>query len=251
VSEQPEKAANLLAFIRARMMEQSGTCEQHGDATVLVRTGSSWHCPTCVEQQQESEGREHWLKTRLETLHGIANFPAKHSGKRFVAHTQEQRDCRAMAAAFRDFIVERKQWAALMLIGANGTGKSLIATELGESCINKFCRSVRYTTAHGMIAEIQASYGREGKSEEAEIERFVQFDLLIVDEIDAKRDTDAANLLLTEVIGRRYNAEKPVVVISNQPVASLPRFIGDRVCDRLRENNFTCAFNWPSFRGAA
>jgi DNA replication protein DnaC len=249
VSDQPEKAANLLAFIRSRMSELSGTCDEHGDATVLVRIGLPWHCPACAERKLKIEGREQWLKTRLDTLRSIANFPARHSGKRFVAHTQEQRDCRAMAAAFRDFIIERRQWAALVLIGSNGTGKSLLATELGESCVNKFCRSVRYTTAHGMIAEIQASYGREGKSEEAEIERFVQFDLLIIDEIDAKRDTDAANLLLTEVIGRRYNAEKPVVVISNQSVANLPRFVGDRVGDRLRENNFTCAFTWPSFRG--
>jgi DNA replication protein DnaC len=58
-------------------------------------------------------------------------------------------------------------------------------------------------------------------------------------------------LLLTEIINRRYNAEKPVVVITNQAFDTLARFVGDRVADRLHENAYVCAFSWPSFRRAA
>jgi DNA replication protein DnaC len=136
-------------------------------------------------------------------------------------------------------------------MGNVGTGKTLLASELAESLIEGLSMSVRYCTAKQMIAEIQAAYSAEGKSEEMEVLRFVQYGLLILDEIDAKPDRENANLLLTEVINRRYNAEMPVVVITNQPFDNLAKFVGDRVDDRLHENAFVCSFDWPSFRRQA
>ncbi|HBI70007.1 MAG TPA: hypothetical protein DDZ22_13650, partial [Massilia sp.] len=80
-----------------------------------------------------------------------------------------------------------------------------------------------------------------------------QYDVLILDEIDAIRNTDNANLLLTEIINRRYNEAKPVIVISNQPFDNLARYTGERVHSRLYENAFVCDFSWADFRrnGAA
>jgi DNA replication protein DnaC len=152
---------------------------------------------------------------------------------------------------FRDLIANGPKWVVLVLFGGVGTGKTLVASELAESLINGLSMSVRYCTAKQMIAEIQAAYSSEGKTEEGEILRFVQYNLLILDEIDAKPDRENANLLLTEVINRRYNAEAPVVVITNQPFDGLARFVGDRVDDRLHENAFVCSFDWPSFRRTA
>jgi DNA replication protein DnaC len=143
------------------------------------------------------------------------------------------------------------RWTVLALVGGVGTGKTLLACELAVALIDKLGLSVRYATAQAIVSEVQATYGAEGKSEETEIARFAQYDVLIIDEIDAKRSSENANLLLTEIINRRYNAEKPVVVITNQAFDTLARFVGDRVADRLHENAYVCAFSWPSFRRAA
>jgi DNA replication protein DnaC len=99
-----------------------------------------------------------------------------------------------------------------------------------------------------MISEVQASYSSETKSKEGEILRFLQYDVLILDEIDAKPDREDSNLILTEVINRRYNEQKPVIAISNQPLADLAKFVGDRVHSRLHENAFICAFTWADSR---
>ncbi|NHZ99027.1 hypothetical protein [Massilia sp. CCM 8734] len=86
-----------------------------------------------------------------------------------------------------------------------------------------------------MISEVQSTYGtRDGKSSETEI--------------DAIRRSEDADLLLTEIINRRFNEGKPIVAISNQALDGLKQFVGARVHSRLYENSFPCAFTWGDFR---
>lgn len=245
-----EHIENLFPNLGGRMGMMSGSCDQHGEADVLVRTGTAWHCPRCLDDQLATEAHRAWMAERAGTLMTAASIPAKYVGKQFVAETDEQKSVRLQARMFRDFILREPTWATLVMIGKTGTGKTLLACEIAQSLIKNASRSVRYITANGMISEIQASYGRDGKSEEGEILRFLQYDVLILDEIDAIRSTGNASLLLTEIINRRYNDNKPVIAISNQPLVDLAKFVGDRVHSRLHENAFICALNWADARRA-
>lgn len=245
-----QPAGGLVAGFGARLAMVDGHCKQHGPAQVLMRTGTEWNCPQCLEMTMAAESRALWLQTRAADLMATATIPAKYVGQRFVASTDEQRSVLRAVQQYRDFILREKAWAALIMVGITGTGKTLLACQLGQSLIAKASRSVRYITAAGMISEIQASYGREGKSEEGEIMRFAQYDVLILDEIDAIRNTDNANLLLTEIINRRYNENKPVIVITNQPFDNLAKYVGERVHSRLYENAFVCDFRWADARRA-
>lgn len=228
-----------------------GECAVHGPGQIYLPAflaDREFACPTCAQIRAKEESERKWLEERRATLHRIACVPTKYRGSRFEALTPEQKGVRSTVKAFRDAIAAQRHWAVLVLFGGVGTGKTLLASELVESLINNLDLSVRYCTAKQMIAEIQAAYSDDAKSEEGEVLRFVQYDVLILDEIDAKPDRENANLLLTEVINRRYNEEKPVVVITNQPFDNLAKFVGDRVDDRLHENAYVCSFDWPSFR---
>jgi DNA replication protein DnaC len=244
-------AMSYLGGFMANVAPVEGECPTHGPATVLTRTGKPWHCPECMELLKAAEFAQQAAAERHAHLHKIADVPSRYRGQKFVASVPAHKAVRVMTARFRDFIVAEPRWAALILTGDVGTGKTQLACEFAESYINRLARSVRYVTAKGMISEIQSSYGKEGKSEEAEIERFVQYDLLILDEIDAIPSKDNAALLLTEIINRRYSNDRPMIVITNQTISGLAKFVGDRVQDRLSENSFVCLFNWPSFRRAA
>jgi DNA replication protein DnaC len=244
-----EQIGEILKDFRERgFNEVEGTCEKHGASKALMMGGEPWRCGKCLEAAMAADTREQWLAERNKTLVQIAHLPAKFMGKTWPAGTDEQKAARAMVRTFWNFFVSGKAWGALIFIGKTGTGKTWLATEFAESLIRKLSKSVRYVTAQGIVSEIQASYGKDGKSEESEIDRFVQYDLLIIDEIDVKRNTDNANLLLTEVINRRYSNEKPVLVITNQALDNLEQFVGDRVFSRLHENAFVCSFGWPDFR---
>jgi DNA replication protein DnaC len=204
-----------------------------------------------MDSTLKAERDERWKVERSTHLHSVAAIPQKYRDQKFAAVTPDQKVARGTVKAFRDQIAQRLRWTVLALVGGVGTGKTLLACELAVALIDKLGLSVRYATAQTIVSEVQATYGTEGKSEETEIARFAQYDVLIIDEIDAKRSSENANLLLTEIINRRYNAEKPVVVITNQAFDTLARFVGDRVADRLHENAYVCAFSWPSFRRAA
>lgn len=245
-------AAATLAMLR----EVPGDCEKHGPSVALLprnpRSGrTEWYCAACAEEKRSAEDMATWLRERAETLNRIAGLPPRYRGKAFEAVTHQQKQVRATARAFRDAITAEKRWAVLTLVGTTGTGKTLLACELAQSLIDKCSMSVRYCTASQMISEIQATYGRDGKSEEQELMRLTQYDLLVLDEIDAIRSSENSTLLLTEVINRRYNAERPVVVITNQPINKLAKYVGDRVHSRLNENSLVCAHDWDDARVAA
>jgi DNA replication protein DnaC len=243
-----DQIGNLIPALSGRVSMVSGTCEQHGDANVLVRNGADWHCPRCLDAVLAAEAHDNWKAERSAALMATATIPKKYVDQKFIASTPEQKGVRHTTRLFRDFILGEPAWAALILSGTTGTGKTLLACDLAQSLIKNAVRSIRYITANGMISEIQASYSTDGKTQEGEILRFLQYDVLILDEIDAKPDRENANLLLTEVINRRYNDNKPVIAISNQPLADLAKFVGDRVHSRLHENAFICAFTWADAR---
>lgn len=243
-------ASNFCGDFGSSFETVSGECAEHGTSPTLVRTGKPWHCAKCFEAQIKAETHAIWLAQRTADTMATACIPAKYLGQRFTATTEPQRAVLLTTKLFRDFILAQRTWAALILIGITGTGKTLLACQLAQSLMAKASKSVRYITAAGMVSEIQATYGREGKSEESEIMRFAQYDVLILDEIDAIRVKENASLLLTEIINRRYNENKPVIVISNQPFDNLAKFVGERVHSRLHENAFTCDFNWSDFRKA-
>lgn len=227
-----------------------GECTQHGQSKRLVRVGAPWNCSKCFEIELAATTRAELAAKRNDDMLLISRLPNKFMGSKWPAVTAEQKAVRGMVRQFRDFIVGDKRWAALIFTGITGTGKTWLASELGEALIRNLCMSVRYVTAQGIVSEIQATYGKEGKSEEAEIEKFVRYDLLIIDEADVKRDNANASLLFTEVINRRYLNSKPVLMITNQAMENLEQFVGDRVFSRLHENAFVCSFDWADFRRA-
>ncbi len=248
MSDGMEIVGDLVGAMGGKLVMLAGGCFEHGRADVLSRAGSPWKCPRCLEAEMKASTEAMVISERAAWLLKTAAIPAKYLGARFTAATDEQRAVLRTAQQFRDFILREPTWAALIMVGQTGTGKTLMACQLAQSLIDKAAVSVRYITAKGMISEIQASYGREGKSEEGEIMRFAQYQVLILDEIDALPAKENSSLLLTEIINRRYNENKPVVAISNQPFDNLGKFVGERVHSRLHENSFSCAFGWDDFR---
>lgn len=244
-----KNAMEIIDGFRANGFDEvDGECTQHGASRKLVRTGEEWSCAKCFGIELAAATRAEWVASRHEDMLKISHIPIKFMGKRWPAVTDEHKAVRGVVRQFRDFIVGQQTWAALIFTGKTGTGKTWLASELAEALIRNLCISVRYVTAQGIISEIQSAYSKEGKSEEGEIDRFVQYDLLVIDEADVKRDSPNASLLFTEVINRRYINSKPVVMITNQSMENLEQYVGDRVYSRLHENGFVCSFDWSDFR---
>lgn len=63
--------------------------------------------------------------------------------------------------------------------------------------------------------------------------------------------TDGEQTILFDVLDRRYRDLQPTILLSNQDVAGLKTFLGDRAMDRLKECARFVPCQWPSYRPQA
>ena len=108
-----------------------------------------------------------------------------------------------------------------------------------------FCR------AHEAISAITETYSRDSKKTERQaLDEFRKPDLLIIDEVGRQRGTDNERMMLFEIINRRYDDEKPTLLISNLNLEKLRGYIDAATEDRLRERGGrVITFDWESMRG--
>lgn len=128
--------------------------------------------------------------------------------------------------------------------GKRGTGKTRMAGELAMHV-----GSSRYRTAMRFFLEVRATYRKDSKTTEMEIiDTLANADLLILDEIQERGETDFENRLLTHLIDARYAMRKPTILIANLTKQELAKSLGSSIVDRARENGKSIEFSWDSYR---
>lgn len=122
----------------------------------------------------------------------------------------------------------------ILFIGDPGTGKTHLATALGEAAARSG-RSVKFTTAAALVTELVEA--RDAHELGRVVARYARVDLLIVDELAyvplARSDAE----LLFRVLGERHE-RRPIVVTTNLPFSEWTTMFPDpRLCraivDRL------------------
>lgn len=147
-------------------------------------------------------------------------------------------------------IATHKQCRAALLYGRPGTGK----THLAVSVMRELCRmhSVRYTTVSAIARRVRSSYRRgSDEDEDAILASLIRPHMLVVDEIGVGVGTSHERAMFHDVIAGRYDAMRSTILISNLDYPSIKEEIGDRLVDRLREDDgIAIAFEWESYRGS-
>lgn len=234
----------------------AGVCERHGDFTSYRLRGSDAHtCPACFEESMRRQTMEQAFKDRLDRLHRVCGVPARYAGLGFNSYQQtlpEQQSAVRMLGDFwrgvRNTLKTGPVWSSLVLHGGPGTGKTHLACALVNNLVSRGI-GARYVTMAAMLSDIKRAYSAPDLTEAGQIARYVdEPDLLVVDEADIIRGTENDLGLIFAVVNGRYNARKPMAVISNQPLESLAGFIGDRTVSRLRENIVLITCSWGDFR---
>lgn len=252
--------------INPKVLTRPATCNEHGDYT--ERGGSMfgdmervfwWGCPACADIKREKDESEQKAReeadrqARIEARLNAAGIPIAFRTRTFDnyrAQLPEQAHALAIAKEYADrFWPEHyKAGRSLVFSGNPGTGKSHLALAIGQSVMSR--GTVMYRDVMDIVRMVRSTWGRASERSEDEVFRLLgeQIDLLIIDEIGVQRGTEDEQVILFDILNRRYRDNRPTILLTNLGGKGLTEFLGPRIIDRLREKAIFVPFRWTSYR---
>ena len=239
-------------------------CPEHGDfeSRSVAIMGKMFHwsgCPECNridEERKAAEKRradEADRQRRIEARLNRAGIPLRFRSKkfdRFMANEPGQQEAFYHAVAFaNDFVARANEGATMVFAGKPGTGKSHLAIAICLQIMDVGCTAM-YLNALDAVRMVRATWRRDSEiTEHSIMDTLAGVDLLVIDEVGAQYGTEGEQVILFDVINRRYQDQQPMILLTNQSKEKFREFIGDRAYDRLREAGKWVAFDWDSHRG--
>ncbi len=136
----------------------------------------------------------------------------------------------------------------IALVGERGNGKTQMSVELMRVA-TKQLKWALFTTAMGFFIAVKTSYRRDAeKTEENIMLEYGKPNLLVIDEIGKRSDSEWENNMLFELLNRRYNAIRDTILICNKSKPDFEDYLGPSIASRMNETGGIIECNWPSFR---
>ena len=166
-------------------------------------------------------------------------IPGKYRGKPFADYevTRDNKDAIAAAKWFTPDVAQ-----SLYLYGNTGTGKTFLASIIAQEWLRRG-KSVVFGDVPALLTAIKNTFDKDApESAEKVFARYVDCDLLVLDDFGAGQVTEWNIGKLYELINARYSANKPLLVTSNFDIKGLERrlksgddFAATRIISRLAE----------------
>jgi DNA replication protein DnaC len=241
------------------------TCEKHGDytSTLLVTLMPSmkqvWSkCPICEKIRKHEElkateaaqtaERQAYLEKQLNG----AGIPLRYRGKTldtYMTELEQQAHVLNLAKSFAEnFHQHEFNGTALIFSGRVGTGKNHLAIAIAQHIMKN--KTVFYISAIDAVRLVRETWKRNSvKTESQVLTEFANVDLLILDEVGVQYGTESEEIILFDIIDKRYRDLKPTIFLTNLSKGDMKSFLGERSFDRLREGGIWVDFLWESYRG--
>ena len=214
-------------------------------------------CPKCLEEkfkdweekeaQKEKEGKE---QARLAYLARCNIEPMYHDSTldTFIAESDEQKKALEYA---REMVKEKS--GKLVLLGANGTGK----THLAVGVVREL--SGRLYSMYEIATRIRASYVSGAKETELDIvDELSRVPMLAIDEIGRTKGSEAETNWLSYIVDKRNSRGLPLILISNKHARKscpsggcekcLENYISEDVMSRLSEDGHLVNMTGEDYR---
>lgn len=191
----------------------------------------------CSVKQHEQADEEKRKRDRMQYLDSMrrTGFPdAEMREWTFAQSDHTDRKNENIARKYvANFDAMREQGTGLLLCGQVGTGKSFLAAAIANELISQGTPCLM-TNFSRIISRISEKFGGDQKY----LDNLNRFDLLIIDDLGAERDTDYTWEKVMNVIDARYRAGLPLIITTNlgpKDFADPSDIRRQRVFSRLRE----------------
>lgn len=146
------------------------------------------------------------------------------------AYMQKVLEC---CKRFARAVADGKPDDSLLLLGDAGLGKTFLASAIGNFAVAAK-RTVVYFTFSEFMDLIRLQKFTEGEEGYREgIQRLLDADLIILDDLGAEKVTDFVGQELFNLINHRINRQLPMVVSTNLNAAEIEESYGQRIASRL------------------
>jgi len=140
--------------------------------------------------------------------------------------------------------------ANVIFLGPNGTGKTMLSKNLAYRCLQQG-HNVAFTTASAMLNALAAE--DSASALERRLRRLCAPKVLCVDEVGYLSYGNRHADLLFEVVTRRYELQRPVVITTNKAFREWGEVFPSAACvvtlvDRLVHRSEVVQVEGPSFR---
>lgn len=247
--------------------DEQRSCPLHGPylARVVFANGqkqSDGYCPECrriLEQERAKVQAAEMAQIeaerelrRIEDSLGRACIPedfAEKSFETFDADTDELKQALDLCKRFvAGWDKARAGGYGLLFFGNPGTGKSHLAVSILKELIPQGVTGL-YTRVSDLIGYIRAQWRPDSEtSSYAAVRRYVDLDLLVLDELGVQSGTANEQALLFEVIDARLSENRPTIFLSNLKPKQLAPVIGERLVDRIKGKCVAQRFSGESRR---
>lgn len=241
-----------------------GHCEKHGDFTqqgIELFGKITWrHCPACTKEEvaaeearraEEQARAERDRQAMIEIRFKTAGIPARFRDRtlaNYHATTPEQIKALEAATEFlANFAHHRKVGTSPVFSGNPGTGKSHLAIAILKEVMAT--GTGMYLNVLDMVRIVRDTWKRTGPSETDVLNMLGTLDLLVLDEVGVQYGTEGEQVILFDVLNRRYRDCRPTILLTNLKAKEFEEYVGPRVFDRLKEGGVWQRFSWESFRG--
>lgn len=217
-----------------------GTCHTQKECVLTKSDGTTRtvHCACdCSVERNAREAEEKRKRDRMQYLDSMrrTGFPDAEMrewtfDKADHADQKIENVARKYAANFNAM---REQGTGLLLCGQVGTGKSFLAAAIANELISQGTPCLM-TNFSRIISRISEKFGGDQKY----LDNLNRFDLLVIDDLGAERDSEFTWEKVMNVIDARYRTGLPLIVTTNLSMKELsdPSDIRrQRVFSRLRE----------------
>lgn len=114
-----------------------------------------------------------------------------------------------------------------LILGANGIGKSHLGWAIAKEA-KKVGKTVSYVSMFYLMSEV-----KKAKEWIDVIMKYSTEDILIIDEMDKCIASESDFVIISEIVGKRYNDMLPTIVIGNGTEQDAQRIIGQSAYSRL------------------
>lgn len=206
-------------------------------------------CKCMTEERDRAEAREKREKRKQRIM---ARMPAAFSDRELWEGTFDNDDGKmpAITAAMRayadNFLKMQENGKGLLLYGDVGTGKSFMA-----ACVVNALDAEGYACMMTNFSRLTNKLAETWDGKQQLIDNLGAFDLVVIDDLGAERDTDFMNENVTTIIDSLYRAKTPMIITSNYTPKQLTEATDirrKRVYDRLLERCHPVLVDGPSRR---